>query len=113
MIASVAALEDAGCFAVVIEGVPDSLGAKITESVSIPTIGIGAGPATDGQVLVFHDLLGLGRHAPPKFVRAYADLGTAITQAIGNYTKDVRSGEFPGAAETYAASEELRSHLEP
>ena len=111
MVASVQALEAAGCFAVVIEGVPDALGAAITEAVSIPTIGIGAGPAPDGQVLVFHDLLGMGRTAPPKFVRAYANLGASITEAIGRYTADVRSGEFPSAEESYPASEELKTHL--
>ena len=111
MVASVQALEAAGCFAVVIEGVPDALGAAITEAVSIPTIGIGAGPAPDGQVLVFHDLLGMGRTAPPKFVRAYANLGASITEAIGRYTADVRSGEFPSSEESYPASEELKTHL--
>lgn len=105
-------LETAGCFAVVLEGVPDVLGAKVTEELSIPTIGIGAGPDTDGQVLVFHDLLGMGRFSPPKFVRRYAEIGDAITSAIGDFVGDVRSGSFPGPEESYGASEELRHHLE-
>jgi len=108
---SVRLLEEAGCFAVVIEGVPDALAEVITEERSIPTIGIGAGPATDGQVLVFHDLLGLGSGHEAKFVRRYADLGTEVTKAIGAFADDVRAGSFPGPEETYAASDELRRHL--
>ena len=77
------ALEDAGCFALVLEGVPDVLAKKITDSIAIPTIGIGAGPSTDGQVLVFHDLLGLGNRPLAKFVREYAKLGDAVTEEIG------------------------------
>ncbi len=106
------ALEAAGCFAIVLEGVPDVLGAKVTEELSIPTIGIGAGAGTDGQVLVFHDLLGMGRFSPPKFVRRYAEIGEAITSALSAFTQDVRSGAFPGAEESYGASDELRTHLE-
>lgn len=105
------ALEDAGCFALVLEGVPDVLAKKITDSIAIPTIGIGAGPSTDGQVLVFHDLLGLGNRPLAKFVREYAKLGDAVTEAIGRFAADVRSGAFPSAAETYAASDELRAAL--
>jgi 3-methyl-2-oxobutanoate hydroxymethyltransferase len=105
------ALEDAGCFAVVLEGVPDVLAARITDVLAIPTIGIGAGPSTDGQVLVFHDLLGLGNRPLAKFVREYAQLGTQVTEAIGRFAADVRSGAFPSANETYAASDELRAAL--
>ncbi len=105
------ALEDAGCFALVLEGVPDVLAARITAQLTIPTIGIGAGPSTDGQVLVFHDLLGLGNRPLAKFVREYAQLGTQVTEAIGRFAADVRSGAFPGPAETYAASDELRAAL--
>ena len=105
------ALEDAGCFALVLEGVPDVLAERITATLSIPTIGIGAGPSTDGQVLVFHDLLGLGNRPLAKFVREYASIGTQVTEAIGRFAADVRSGAFPGAAETYAASNDLRAAL--
>jgi 3-methyl-2-oxobutanoate hydroxymethyltransferase len=109
---SVTALEEAGCFAIVVEGVPDALGTVLTAELSIPTIGIGAGPGTDGQVLVFHDVLGLGKVKPPKFVRQYAAIGEAITEAIAKYAADVRSGSFPSAAESYGASDELRGHLD-
>ncbi|HLK44393.1 MAG TPA: 3-methyl-2-oxobutanoate hydroxymethyltransferase [Acidimicrobiales bacterium] len=105
------ALEDAGCFALVLEGVPDVLAERITATLSIPTIGIGAGPSTDGQVLVFHDLLGLGNRPLAKFVREYASLGREVTDAIGRFADDVRSGAFPGPAETYAASAALREAL--
>ena len=105
------ALEDAGCFAIVLEGVPDVLAARITSVLEIPTIGIGAGPHTDGQVLVFHDLLGLGNRPLAKFVREYAQLGAVVTEAIGRFAADVRSGAFPGPAETYSASDELRQAL--
>ncbi len=94
------ALAAAGCFALVVEGVPESVGAEITGSVDIPTIGIGAGPACDGQVLVFHDLLGLNPTVP-KFVRRYAELGEAAVAAVAAYAADVRSGAFPADAEVY------------
>jgi 3-methyl-2-oxobutanoate hydroxymethyltransferase len=97
------ALSAAGCFAFVIEGVPDVVGAAVTEAIDVPTIGIGAGPACDGQVLVFHDLLGLGRRKPPKFVRQYADVGRIATEAIAAFAADVRSGTFPSDAESYHA----------
>ena len=95
------ALSAAGCFAFVIEGVPDVVGAAVTEAVDVPTIGIGAGPACDGQVLVFHDLLGLGSRTPPKFVRQYADVGRIATEAVAAFAEDVRSGRFPSDAESY------------
>ncbi len=94
------AIASAGCFAVVLEGVPESVGAAITESLDVPTIGIGAGPACDGQVLVFHDVLGFNDRVP-KFVRRYADLGGAATAAVAAYAADVRSGAFPADAEVY------------
>jgi 3-methyl-2-oxobutanoate hydroxymethyltransferase len=100
-------LQDEGVFAVVIEGVPSVVGTRITEALEIPTIGIGAGPDTDGQVLVFHDLLGLTKGTPAKFVRRYADLGPVITEAIAHFARDVRAGEFPGPSEVYASPEEL------
>ncbi len=95
------ALAAAGCFAFVIEGVPDVVGAAVTEAIDVPTIGIGAGPGTDGQVLVFHDLLGLGKGKPPKFVRQYAEVGRIATEAIAAFAADVRSGTFPNDAESY------------
>jgi 3-methyl-2-oxobutanoate hydroxymethyltransferase len=100
-------LQDEGVFAIVIEGVPSVVGKSVTEAIDIPTIGIGAGPDTDGQVLVFHDLLGLGHRAPAKFVRQYADLGSEITEAIGRFAQDVRSGGFPDESEAYANPEGL------
>ncbi|MFI5035694.1 MAG: 3-methyl-2-oxobutanoate hydroxymethyltransferase [Acidimicrobiales bacterium] len=101
-------LQDEGIFALVVEGVPSVVGTRITEALEIPTIGIGAGPDTDGQVLVFHDLLGLTNRTPPKFVRAYADLGPVIVEALGRFAADVRSGAFPSESETYATPEDLR-----
>jgi 3-methyl-2-oxobutanoate hydroxymethyltransferase len=94
------AIAAAGCFAVVLEGVPESVGAAITDSLEVPTIGIGAGPSCDGQVLVFHDLLGFNDRVP-KFVRRYAELGQAATAAVAAYAADVRSGAFPADAEVY------------
>ncbi len=94
------AIAAAGCFAIVLEGVPEGLGATITQQLDIPTIGIGAGPGCDGQVLVFHDLLGLNP-TTPKFVRRYAELATAATEAVAAYAADVRSGAFPSDAEVY------------
>ena len=107
------ALEAAGCFGFVLEGVPDVVGAAATEALDVPTIGIGAGPACDGQVLVFHDLLGLGPadRKPPKFVRQYAELGRLATEAIASFADDVRSGSFPGEAETYHGPEGLGDAL--
>jgi len=97
------AIERAGVFAVVLEGIPDVVATRLTEALSIPTIGIGAGPDTDGQVLVFHDLLGLGNRTPPKFVRVYAQIGQAIEAALTEFVADVRGGTFPSDAETYHA----------
>jgi 3-methyl-2-oxobutanoate hydroxymethyltransferase len=91
----------------VIEGVPNLVGTRVTEALEIPTIGIGAGPDTDGQVLVLHDLLGLTKKRPPKFARQYADLGSLITSAIGEFARVVRSGEFPTLAESYDNPEDL------
>jgi len=105
------ALDEAGCFSLVLECVPAELAAFITEKVSIPTIGIGAGPACDGQVLVLHDLLGLYDGHKPKFVRRYADLASEMTRAIGKYVEDVREGRFPdvGSESFHVGSdEELR-----
>ncbi len=95
------AITGAGCFAMVLEGIPDVVAAKVTERVDVPTIGIGAGASCDGQVLVAHDLLGFGEAPPAKFVRRYADLRGAIVDAVATWADDVRSGAFPSDAETY------------
>ncbi|HVP38418.1 MAG TPA: 3-methyl-2-oxobutanoate hydroxymethyltransferase [Candidatus Saccharimonadales bacterium] len=95
------ALQEAGCFALVLEGVPAELGRSITERLRIPTIGIGAGPGCDGQVLVFHDFLSIHSEFAPKFVRRYAEVGTAIREAAERYVRDVKAGKFPGAEESY------------
>jgi 3-methyl-2-oxobutanoate hydroxymethyltransferase len=96
------ALARAGCFAVVVECVPAELGAQITAEIPVPTIGIGGGPACDGQVLVFHDVVGLTRDLSPRFVRRYADLSAAIEEAGRAFTRDVRSGAFPSAEESFS-----------
>jgi len=95
------ALAAAGCFALVLECVPDTLAAEITRAHSIPTIGIGAGASCDGQVLVFHDAMGLNPAFQPKFARRYADLATAITEAARAFTRDVKTGAFPNAEESF------------
>jgi 3-methyl-2-oxobutanoate hydroxymethyltransferase len=100
------ALEAAGCFAIVLEAVPAPVAARITEAVSVPTIGIGAGAATDGQVLVWHDLLGLYEGHAPRFVKQYADLAEAIKAAVGTYVDEVRERRFPEAQHTYSMPEE-------
>jgi len=100
------ALEDAGCFALVIEAVPERLATFITERVRIPTIGIGAGPGTSGQVLVTHDLLGLTGGPGPKFVKRYADLRSATVEALAAYRDEVKARAFPTREHTYAMPEE-------
>ncbi len=95
------AVEAAGAFAVVLEGVPDVVGRLITEALEVPTIGIGAGPWCDGQVLVYHDVLGLEDRVVPTFVRRYADLKQAGVEALSSFAADVRAGRFPSAAESY------------
>ena len=94
-------LAHAGCFAIVLEGVPDRVAARVTRTVDVPTIGIGAGPDCDGQVLVFHDVLGLEHRVVPKFVRRYADLHTEGVVALRHFVDDVRSGAFPTVDESY------------
>lgn len=101
ILAAAGALEDAGAFALVLECVPADLAAEITEAVGIPTIGIGAGPACDGQVLVYHDVLGLEERIAPRFVRRYAELGVASREAIAAWAADVREGRFPAEAESF------------
>ncbi len=97
------AIEEAGAFAIVIEGVPADLAAQISGELSIPTIGIGAGPSCDGQVLVLHDVLGLEDRIAPKFVRRYAELGRAAVDAIGHYVADVRDGAFPAKEHSFSS----------
>jgi 3-methyl-2-oxobutanoate hydroxymethyltransferase len=94
------ALERAGCFALVLESVPEPVAARVTGAIGIPTIGIGAGQGTDGQILVVTDLLGLPT-STPRFVRRYADLRSTIRDAVRRYAEDVRDGRFPGPEETY------------
>lgn len=94
-------LDELGVFALILECVPRALGAQISKKVRCPTIGIGAGPETDGQVLVLHDLLGFRGKVKPKFVRPYADLDQEVRKAIRAYRSDVTSGEFPSEAESY------------
>jgi 3-methyl-2-oxobutanoate hydroxymethyltransferase len=106
------ALEAAGCFAVVLEAVPAAVAARITEVLRIPTIGIGAGAGCDGQVLVFHDLLGLYEGRPPRFVKRYADLATQIRGALESYAGDVRSGRFPEEQHTYSIPDEELAEFE-
>ncbi len=100
------ALQVAGCFSLVLEAVPSPVAARITEALDIPTIGIGAGPDCDGQVLVWHDMLGLYEGHVPRFVKRYADLHTAIKRALEQYVDEVRSGTFPEERHTYAMPEE-------
>jgi 3-methyl-2-oxobutanoate hydroxymethyltransferase len=94
-------VEAAGAFSIVLEGIPANIAKKITKTVKIPTIGIGAGPHCDGQVLVLHDLLGLFDRFQPKFVKQYAQLGAAARQAISQYSEEVKSGAFPAKEHCY------------
>ena len=95
--------EELGCFSIVLECVPSALGARITQAVRIPTIGVGAGPHCDGQVLVLHDLLGFTGSHRPKFVRSYLDGNAVVREAIDRFDSDVKHGAFPAAAESYDA----------
>ncbi len=95
------ALEEAGCFSIVFEKIPADLAKQVSESLVIPTIGIGAGPHCDGQVLVLHDMLGITKDFSPRFLRRYADVGEVIGDAISVFVDDVRSGDFPSEEESY------------
>ncbi|HEY5013737.1 MAG TPA: 3-methyl-2-oxobutanoate hydroxymethyltransferase, partial [Acidimicrobiia bacterium] len=108
------ALAEAGCFAIVLECVPDGVARMVTDSVDVPTIGIGAGRHCDGQVLVFHDLLGFTspEHSAPKFVRRYAELETAATLAVGHFVDDVREGRYPSSEETYHMTDQMADVFE-
>ena len=111
LVADAKALAAAGCFAIVLEGVPDEVARMVTDAVDVPTIGIGAGAGTDGQVLVYHDVLGIEDRILPKFVRRYADLRTAGVDALAAYAADVRSGAFPAADESYHLKAEVAETL--
>jgi 3-methyl-2-oxobutanoate hydroxymethyltransferase len=95
-------LEEAGCFALVLEGVPLQVARRITDSLSIPTIGIGAGIHCDGQVLVFHDVLGINVEAPPKFLKMYAQIGTEMVDALQTFAREVREGRYPDENHSYS-----------
>lgn len=94
-------LQDVGCFAVVLEKIPAKLAQEVSNALAIPTIGIGAGAGTDGQVLVIHDMLGINKNFSPKFLRRYADLNTIMSDAVTAYIKDVKSSDFPNEQESY------------
>ena len=104
LIADAKALQEAGCFSLVLEAMPPEAARAVTDSLRIPTIGIGAGPHCDGQVLVGSDVLGITPRTPPKFVKQYARLGPAMQEAFAAFRKEVESGEFPDAAHCYKAS---------
>jgi 3-methyl-2-oxobutanoate hydroxymethyltransferase len=108
------ALAEAGCFAIVLECVPDGVARMVTDSVDVPTIGIGAGRHCDGQVLVFHDMLGFTspERSAPKFVRRYADLETTATLAVAQFVSDVRDGSYPSSAETYHMTDQMGAVFE-
>ncbi len=105
------ALAAAGCFAIVLEGVPDAVARMVTAAVDVPTIGIGAGRDCDGQVLVFHDVLGIEDRITPKFVRRYAEIGTASVEALSAFAADVRGGSFPNDDESYHLTAETAETL--
>jgi 3-methyl-2-oxobutanoate hydroxymethyltransferase len=94
-------LEEAGCFAIVLEKIPAALAERVSKELTIPTIGIGAGGATDGQVLVVHDMLGITNDFSPRFLRRYADLHGVMSDAIAHYVKDVKDQDFPNEKEQY------------
>lgn len=106
------ALQEAGVFSIVLESIPTEISKIITKSLEIPTIGIGAGPFCDGQILVFHDLLGLTPGYLPRFVRKYADLQSIIDSSIKSYIEDIKKGEFPSENESYHLPEEIKEKLE-
>ncbi|WP_243359037.1 3-methyl-2-oxobutanoate hydroxymethyltransferase [Fundidesulfovibrio terrae] len=105
------ALCEAGCFAIVLECVPTQVAALVTQDVPVPTIGIGAGPGCDGQVLVFHDLLGLYEGFKPRFVKRYAELAALIREALGEFAREVRSGEFPTGEHSFEMDPEEYAKL--
>ena len=107
LVSAAKSLVHAGCFSLVLEGVPSPVAAMVTEAVDVATIGIGAGPYCDGQVLVLHDVLGIEQRVLPKFVRRYADLHGEGVKALSEFAKDVRTGKFPGDQESYQLNDEV------
>jgi 3-methyl-2-oxobutanoate hydroxymethyltransferase len=103
------ALEQAGAFLLIVEGVPEAVGRALTQAVDIPTVGIGAGRFCDGQVLVLHDLIGLNSGPLPRFARRYAEVGKSIASAAGRYIEDVRRGTFPSEREVYGMPRPVES----
>jgi len=112
MLADALALQEAGCYALVLEAVPSPVAARITAALEIPTIGIGAGPDCDGQVLVYHDLLGLTEGHTARFVKRYADLATTIREALAAFAADVRSGAYPEERHTYGMAADEQAAFE-
>jgi 3-methyl-2-oxobutanoate hydroxymethyltransferase len=112
LLADAEALEEAGAFAVVLEGIPRELASIVTRRLGIPTIGIGAGPDCDGQVLVFHDLIGLSFAAPPKFVRSYINLHEMLLQVLSSFKFDVEQGRYPDDRESYHWTAAVRAQFE-
>jgi 3-methyl-2-oxobutanoate hydroxymethyltransferase len=112
IIADAQAVEDAGAFAVVLEGIPRELAARITQRLEIPTIGIGAGPDCDGQILVFHDVVGLSLQSRPKFVRSYANVADIVRGALQDFRNDVRDGRYPADSESYHWPASVRKQIE-
>ena len=111
LLADARALEEAGAFCLVLECIPEELAARVTGSISIPTIGIGAGARCDGQVLVLHDMLGITGKVRPRFVKQYARLEETIRDAVGQYAQEVRQGKFPAPEHSYAAEEVTSSPI--
>jgi 3-methyl-2-oxobutanoate hydroxymethyltransferase len=101
LVADALLLEEAGCFSIVLEKIPASLGQEVASQLKIPVIGIGAGGGVDGQVLVLHDMLGITRQFSPRFLRRYANLADVVKEAVEHYTRDVKSGDFPNEEEQY------------
>ncbi|HTV54163.1 MAG TPA: 3-methyl-2-oxobutanoate hydroxymethyltransferase, partial [Terriglobia bacterium] len=112
ILAGAQAVEDAGAFAVVLEGIPRELAARITRCLTIPTIGIGAGPDCDGQVLVLHDLIGLSFQTRPKFVRSYVNVADLVRGALQDFRDDVREGRYPADSESYHWPASVREQFE-
>jgi 3-methyl-2-oxobutanoate hydroxymethyltransferase len=106
------AIAEAGAYAIVLEGIPSELGQRITEAIAIPTIGIGAGPACDGQVLVCYDFLGMYPSFKPKFVKHFAELGAQIVTATQSYVQEVQAGTFPSAAQSFGALPKRQAAVE-
>ena len=106
------ALERVGCFAIVLEAIPAVVAARVTEALKVPTIGIGAGAACSGQVLVWHDVLGITPEPTPRFVKKYASLSTVITDALAAYARDVRTGAFPEERHTYPMPDAERDRFD-